>query len=188
MVSLKICLLGCGGSGKSCIAIRACAGFFVEEQDPTSEESLRKQVLLRGVPRVIEVLDTAGQEDFYHLRDRWIRSCNAFAFIFSLTDRRSFQDLPQQFDQVARVKDLFVRDIPGIIVANKADLVSALEVTSEELQQFATEVGLPSIQVSARSGLNVEEMLLTVTEQALQALPSVPRHSNHHHQRKCSLQ
>ena len=46
---------------------------IVQTYDPTIEDSYRKQVVIDDQSCVLEVLDTAGQEEYTALRDQWIR-------------------------------------------------------------------------------------------------------------------
>jgi GTPase KRas len=61
----------------------------VEEYDPTIEDSYRKQVVIDGVPCLLAILDTAGQEEFTALRDQWIRDCEGFIIIYSIIGRKA---------------------------------------------------------------------------------------------------
>ncbi|KAJ2794179.1 RAS2 protein, partial [Coemansia guatemalensis] len=54
------------------LTIQLCLNHFVETYDPTIEDSYRKQVVIDDQPCVLEVLDTAGQEEYTALRDQWI--------------------------------------------------------------------------------------------------------------------
>lgn len=67
---LKFVVLGPGGVGKSCLTIRFVQGKFITEYDPTIEDSYRKQVNVDGVPYLLELLDTAGQEEYAAMRDQ----------------------------------------------------------------------------------------------------------------------
>jgi GTPase KRas protein len=60
----KIVVLGDGGVGKTALTIQLCLSHFVETYDPTIEDSYRKQVVIDEIPCVLEVLDTAGQEEY----------------------------------------------------------------------------------------------------------------------------
>ena len=47
----KMVIQGAGGVGKSAICIQFVSGHFVEEYDPTIEDSYRKQLVVKGIPK-----------------------------------------------------------------------------------------------------------------------------------------
>lgn len=51
---------------------------YAETYDLTIEDSYRKQVVIDGKSCVLEVLDTAGQEEYTALRDAWIKDAEGF--------------------------------------------------------------------------------------------------------------
>lgn len=64
---------------------------FVEDYEPTKADSYRKKVMLDGEEVQIDILDTAGQEDYAAIRDNYFRSGEGFLCVFSITDDDSFQ-------------------------------------------------------------------------------------------------
>lgn len=50
--------------GKSALTIQLIQNHFVEEYDPTIEDSYRKQVVIDGETCLLDILDTAGQEEY----------------------------------------------------------------------------------------------------------------------------
>jgi Ras-related protein Ral-A len=50
-----------------------------------------RQVVLDGEEVQIDILDTAGQEDYAAIRDNYFRSGEGFLCVFSITDDESFQ-------------------------------------------------------------------------------------------------
>ncbi len=60
--------MGPGGVGKSALTIRLISNYFTEDYDPTIEDSYRKTCKVDGVSVVLDILDTAGQEEFSALR------------------------------------------------------------------------------------------------------------------------
>jgi GTPase KRas protein len=59
----KFVTLGGGGVGKSCVTLQFVQSFFTEDYDPTIEDSYRKQVAVDGKTVLLDILDTAGQEE-----------------------------------------------------------------------------------------------------------------------------
>ena len=64
MTMFKIVVLGDGGVGKSCVTIQFTQNHFVREYDPTIENSYRKQVTIGEESFMLDILDTAGQEEY----------------------------------------------------------------------------------------------------------------------------
>ncbi len=59
-LSLPPDLLAAGGVGKSALTIQLIQNHFVDEYDPTIEDSYRKQVVIDGETCLLDILDTAG--------------------------------------------------------------------------------------------------------------------------------
>lgn len=57
-------MVGSGGVGKSALTLQYMYGDFVEEYDPTKADSYRKKIALDGKECQIDILDTAGQEEY----------------------------------------------------------------------------------------------------------------------------
>ncbi|GIY49080.1 ras-related protein Rap-1b [Caerostris extrusa] len=95
-------------------------GIFVEKYDPTIEDSYRKQVEVDGQQCMLEILDTAGTEQFTAMRDLYMKNGQGFVLVYSITAQSTFNDLQDLREQILRVKD--TDDVPMILVGNKCDL------------------------------------------------------------------
>lgn len=73
----------------------------MEDYEPTKADSYRKKVMLDGEEVQIDILDTAGQEDYAAIRDNYFRSGEGFLCVFSITDDDSFQ-ATQEFRWIFR--------------------------------------------------------------------------------------
>eukprot|EP01108_Squamamoeba_japonica_P008886 TRINITY_DN8054_c0_g1_i1.p1 TRINITY_DN8054_c0_g1~~TRINITY_DN8054_c0_g1_i1.p1 ORF type:complete len:115 (+),score=27.52 TRINITY_DN8054_c0_g1_i1:27-347(+) len=95
MSTIKLVTLGIGAAGKSCSVIRFVQGAFVgDKYSPTIEDSYRKSIeVKKGHFAMLEVLDTAGTEQFLALRDLYYRNGDGFVLVFDLTDAHSFNEL-----------------------------------------------------------------------------------------------
>ncbi len=101
-----------GGVGKSALTIQLIQNHFVDEYDPTIEDSYRKQVVIDGETCLLDILDTAGQEEYSAMRDQYMRTGEGFLCVFAIDNMKSFEDIDSYRGQIRRVKD--AEDIPMI--------------------------------------------------------------------------
>ncbi|KAJ1651048.1 RAS2 protein [Dispira simplex] len=156
----KLVVLGDGGVGKTALTIQLCLNHFVETYDPTIEDSYRKQVVIDDQPCVLEVLDTAGQEEYTALRDQWIRDGEGFLLVYSIAARSTFERVQRFRDQITRVKD--TDNVPLMLVGNKCDKVHEREVSREEGLSMAKRLSCEFVESSAKTCVNVERAFYTV--------------------------
>ncbi|XP_062586543.1 ras-related protein M-Ras-like [Saccostrea cucullata] len=147
-ITYKLVVVGDGGVGKSALTIQFFQKLFVEDYDPTIEDSYIQHTNIDGKPCVLDVLDTAGQEEFSAMREQYMRKGDGFLLVYSVTDAHSFHNIQNFHTQILRVKD---RDTyPMILVANKVDLVQQRKVTEEDGKNLATRLNIPYIETSAK--------------------------------------
>ncbi|TFJ96468.1 carbonate dehydratase [Platysternon megacephalum] len=116
----KLVVVGGGGVGKSALTIQFIQSYFVSDYDPTIEDSYTKICTIDGTPTRLDILDTAGQEEFGAMREQYMRTGEGFLLIYAINDRGSFTEISKFHTQILRVKDR--DDFPMILVGNKADL------------------------------------------------------------------
>ncbi|KAH3758015.1 Ras GTPase [Pelomyxa schiedti] len=151
----KVCVVGLGGVGKSAFTISFVKDRFIEVYDPTIEDCYRKQVSVDDVDCLLNILDTAGQEELSTLRDQYMRTGQGFILMFSMTSRASFADTGSLFRHILEVKDS--SRVPVIIVGNKADLPQEWRVTPAEANELARMLEVSFVLASAKTKINVEE-------------------------------
>lgn len=128
---------------------------FVDEYDPTIEDSYRKQCVVDDQLALLDVLDTAGQEEYSAMREQYMRTGEGFLLVYSITSRSSFEEVGAFYQQILRVKD---RDnFPVVIVGNKCDLEEERQVTFEEGQELAKQFECTFVETSAKVRINVED-------------------------------
>ncbi|CCF60261.1 hypothetical protein KAFR_0J01970 [Kazachstania africana CBS 2517] len=151
----KLVVVGGGGVGKSALTIQLIHSHFVDEYDPTIEDSYRKQVVIDNKVTILDILDTAGQEEYSAMREQYMRTGEGFLLVYSVTSRTSFEELMTYYQQIQRVKDSDY--IPVVIVGNKSDLEDERQVSYEDGQHIATQMNAPFLETSAKQAINVEE-------------------------------
>uniref|UniRef100_A0A4W4DMR4 Ras-related protein Rap-1b n=1 Tax=Electrophorus electricus TaxID=8005 RepID=A0A4W4DMR4_ELEEL len=165
MREYKLVVLGSGGVGKSALTVQFVQGIFVEKYDPTIEDSYRKQVEVDGQQCMLEILDTAGTEQFTAMRDLYMKNGQGFALVYSITAQSTFNDLQDLREQILRVKD--TDDVPMILVGNKCDLEDERVVGKEQGQNLARQWNSCAfLESSAKSKINVNESLRHVINAA----------------------
>ncbi|WKX98091.1 hypothetical protein Q1695_013634 [Nippostrongylus brasiliensis] len=160
---LRVVVVGGGGVGKSALTIQFIQVFqqyFVQDYDPTIEDSYTKQCFVDEDLCKMEVLDTAGQEEFCTMREQYLRSGNGFLIVFAVTDRNSFEDVRKLHTMICRVKDR--DDFPVILVGNKADLENERHVSSAEAEDLARSLSIPYVECSAKLRVNVDQAFHSV--------------------------
>eukprot|EP01121_Diplochlamys_sp_Union-15-3_P010266 TRINITY_DN2874_c0_g1_i1.p1 TRINITY_DN2874_c0_g1~~TRINITY_DN2874_c0_g1_i1.p1 ORF type:complete len:197 (+),score=36.65 TRINITY_DN2874_c0_g1_i1:101-691(+) len=159
-IEYKIVVVGAGGVGKSALTIQFVKQHFVDEYDPTIEDSYRKQVMIDDEIAIMDVLDTAGQEEYSALREQYLREGEGFLLVYSIISKDTFEELSEQIvPQICRVRDSEdIGKVPIVVIGNKSDLVDKRQVNIAEGQDWARGIGADFFETSARTRTNVDEV------------------------------
>lgn len=170
MANQKITVFGAGGVGKSSVTLRFVTDTFNSEYLPTIEDCYRKNVEVDGKPAFLDILDTAGQEEYSALRDQWVREGKAFLLVYSCTSRQSFEEIPQFRERILMVNE--DEDVPMVLVANKCDLEHERQVSYQEGKKLADQYGgIPFIECSALKSINCDEVFHAAVRQIRNVCP-----------------
>lgn len=161
MREYKVVVLGSGGVGKSALTIQFTQNIFIDHYDPTIEDYYRKEIEVDGSPQVLEILDTAGTEQFSCMRDLYIRNSEACIIVYSVTSHQSFVDIENMQEQIIRIKGTRV---PIILVGNKIDL-DAREVSTLDGMALARLWKSPFLEASAKNKSNVNDIFVEVVRE-----------------------
>lgn len=152
----RITMLGDGGVGKTALAVQYTMNSFIETYDPTIEDAFRHSVIVDDEMTYLEIVDTAGQEEYATLRDQWIREGEGFILVYSIASRRSYERIKTFQDSILRVKRGARPTF--MLVGNKSDKEKEREVSRAEAQALSQSWGCPWMETSAKTALNVERM------------------------------
>ncbi|XP_051904188.1 ras-related protein R-Ras isoform X1 [Hippocampus zosterae] len=153
--------VGWGGSLFTSLMSRSCDvvnSYFVSDYDPTIEDSYTKICTVDGKETRLDILDTAGQEEFGAMREQYMRSGEGFLLVFALNDRGSYHEVQKFHTQILRVKDR--DDFPMLLVGNKVDLEQQRVISREDAQAFAREHRIHYMEASAKNRYHVDEAFL----------------------------
>ena len=146
---------------------------------------------------MLEVLDTAGQEDYTALRDQWIRDGEGFVLVYSISSRSSFTQIQKFHGNIQRVKESAAagsptypgsplaqmmgnsnfKPTPVMLVGNKCDRVTEREISTQEGSALAKRLGCDFVEASAKDGMNVEKAFYDVARQLRRQRESAPLNS-----------
>lgn len=94
-----------------------------------STDSYRKQCVIDDEVALLDVLDTAGQEEYSAMREQYMRTGEGFLLVYAINSKQSFEEITLFQQQILRVKD---KDyFPMVVVGNKCDLEGEREVTRQ---------------------------------------------------------
>mmetsp|Transcript_13466 Transcript_13466/g.34374 ORF Transcript_13466/g.34374 Transcript_13466/m.34374 type:complete len:192 (+) Transcript_13466:441-1016(+) len=168
----KIVILGEGGVGKSCLTIQFTQNHFVREYDPTIENSYRKQITVNDDACMLDILDTAGQEEYSVMRDQYINSGQGFIVVYSITSMESFEAIPELREKILQVKD--AESFPMVLVGNKCDLEKHREVAQDKGANLAQAWNIPFFESSAKARINIDEAFFAVVKKIRETEESDP--------------
>jgi Ras-related protein Rab-1A len=84
--------------------------------------------------------------------------------VFDVTNADSFDHVNDWLKEVNRYA---AEGTVKLLVGNKCDRTADRVVTEEQAKEFASELGIPYIETSAKSAKNVEEAFLTMAGQLI---------------------
>lgn len=161
MHQFKCVVVGDGFVGKTSLLIAYTKDYFDEAYVPTVFENHNANILVNGIPYVLQLWDTAGQEDYDRLRPLSYPLTHIFLMCFSF-DRH---------DSVANIKSKWVPEVkhhcpstPILLVGTKCDLkdtrnrnTSAEIVTSKTGKTLEKSIGACGfVECSARTREGVQ--------------------------------
>ncbi|EEH02793.1 conserved hypothetical protein [Histoplasma capsulatum G186AR] len=161
-----IVVLGAGGVGKSCLTAQFVQNVWIESYDPTIEDSYRKLIEVDGRQCILEILDTAGTEQFTAMRELYMKQGQGFLLVFSITSASSLSELAELREQIIRIKD--DDNVPIVIVGNKSDLEEDRAVSRSRAFALSQQWGnSPYYETSARRRANVNEVFIDLCRQII---------------------
>ena len=118
----------------------------------------------------MEIWDTAGQERFRTITTAYYRGATGIMLVYDVTSEKSFKQINEWLKLIDKHAS---ENVVKILVANKCDVSGDKRVVSRERAQAqADEFGLKTMETSALSGLNVEDVFFEMGKLALERIES----------------
>ena len=166
-VNVKIVILGKSLVGKSALTYRFICDKFPTEHDTTVEDQYKVSLTIEDIKCDLEILDTAGQDDYQTMLDTWIEFGNCFLLVYSIDDLESYKSLKTKLDRISQIKNNDIYCV--VLVGNKCDLSeSERKVKKEDVESFAKSNNIVFLEASALKKINVKEAFTEVVHEYLE--------------------
>ncbi|XP_061455656.1 ras-related protein Rab-26 isoform X2 [Rhineura floridana] len=174
-------LVGDSGVGKSCLLVRFKDGAFLAGSFiSTVGIDFRNKVLnVDGVKVKLQIWDTAGQERFRSVTHAYYRDAHALLLLYDVTNRASFDNIQAWLTEI---HEYAKQDVVLMLLGNKVDSTQERVVKREDGEKLAKEYGVPFMETSAKSGLNVDLAFTAIAKELKHRsmkLPNEPRFKLH---------
>ena len=142
--------------------------------------------MVDGRVAVIDVIDTAGQEEYSAMREQNLRTSEGVLCVYAINAKNSFDEVTSFHKQILRVKDR--ENFPTIIVGNKCDLSEDRVVTVQQGKDLAKACGCKFIETSAKTRINIDEAFYELVREIRRfEQASLPKGPEKKAKGKCSL-
>ncbi|KAH8330140.1 hypothetical protein KR074_011360, partial [Drosophila pseudoananassae] len=158
--NFKIIVVGDSNVGKSCILMRFATGRFSGQSNPTVGIDFKVcRVEMGGSMVNLQIWDTAGEERFLSLFPAYYRRAHGILLVYDLTSLESLRNLDIWLGDIGR---FCPKKVCVMMVGNKCDELKDRKVSQVQGIQFALHRGLSFREVSAKSGINISDAVLSL--------------------------
>ena len=180
-------MLGSDGVGKLALTVQFVLDIIAEKFVFSIEDSCRKLVKVLGQQGVLEILNTAGTEQFTAMRDLYMKNGQGFVLVYSITAQSTFNDLQDLRDQILRAKD--TDDVPLVLVGNKCDLEDERVIGKDHGRNLARQFNnCTFLESSAMAEINVNEIFYDLIRQINKKSPEKkPKKTKKTKKSRCNL-
>lgn len=162
-LAMKLLMVGDSGVGKSCLLLRFVDDKFNPSFITTIGIDFKVKTIALGDKKAkLQIWDTAGQERFRTITTAYYRGAHGIIIVYDVTQQSSFDRVEAWYKTVQQHTK---EDTQVIIVANKCDDEDSRVITTQQGEELAKSLNVPFIEASAKTGLNVSEVFVTLAQQ-----------------------
>ncbi|MFX1357898.1 MAG: Rab family GTPase [Promethearchaeota archaeon] len=165
----KLCLIGNGGVGKTCIARRLCFDTF----DANTKLTIGIDFYTYDLPLIIDgnesfvrlsIWDFGGQEQFKKMFSYYIHGANGIFLVFSLFNlNNTLLGLDWWHDHLNKLEH---QNTPKILVGCKKDLIKdKAKVDKLVIENFRKKYdNIPYFETSSKENINIRDIFVNMTK------------------------
>jgi len=148
--------------GKSCILLRYSDDVFNSTHISTIGVDFKiRTIQFKEKTIKLQIWDTAGQERFRTITTSYYKGAHGIILVYDITKRESFENLQSWCNDIKSYAD---EDVGTILIGNKLDLESQRQVSTQEGEEWASKLGIPFLETSAKASQNVESAFTKMVE------------------------
>lgn len=156
----KLLLTGDQAVGKSSLLSRYVDDVFeINIMGTAGLDLKRKTIEIKGESIKIYILDTAGQDRFRSIAKNQYNKTDGILIVYDITDKKSFEGVNMWINSINKVREIGTE---CLLIGNKIDLEQSRVVSTKEGEELAKKYGIPFIETSAKSSLNVKEAFVQI--------------------------
>ncbi|XP_030215887.1 ras-like protein 1 isoform X2 [Gadus morhua] len=174
MVPVKLLVMGSQDTGKTALCVRFVTGRFIGDYDRKKEMTYKCHRVCNQESVHLEILDRTSKECPQASVESCIRWADGFLLLYSITQRVSFLEVEPIKKLIDHIKQSPAA--PTVLIANKADLETGREVTTEEGQNLAKDLRCSFKELSvSETAVAVEAAVVQLTSLVMaQQRPLLP--------------
>ncbi|CAB1444677.1 unnamed protein product [Pleuronectes platessa] len=163
-IAFKVMMLGDSAVGKTCILVRFKDGAFLGGNfiATVGIDFRNKVVDVDNLKVKLQIWDTAGQERFRSVTHAYYRDAQALLLLYDITSKTSFDNTRAWLTEIHEYAQ---KDVVIMLLGNKSDMAAERVVKTEEGEKLAKEYGVPFMETSAKTGLNVDLSFLAIAKE-----------------------
>ena len=159
----KVLLLGDACTDKSAFLMRYMDKTFQDIHMATIslDYRLKTMKLKKGKNIKLQIWDTAGQDRFRAITKNYYKGSHGIILLYDVTNLQSFENIKSWINQI---REEASPNVVIYLVGSKIDLEEERKVTKKDGEKLAEELGLPFLEASGKSGINVNEVFDDIVE------------------------
>ncbi|MHA1148840.1 MAG: Rab family GTPase [Promethearchaeota archaeon] len=164
----KVIVVGDPSVGKTSTVLRFTYNAFTRTYMPTIGTSISEKSVKIGNNKVnLIIWDVAGQSKFKMMRRHFYQGAESVLMVYDLTVRKTFESMR---NWIADIKKSLKSStlIISFMIGNKNDLEDERQVSREEAEALAQELGVEYLETSALTGENINEVFHKIAKAVLE--------------------
>ncbi len=173
--SIKVIVFGDYKAGKSSFVKRLIEDQFSEKYDSTVGFNISKKILsIDNTNITFSIWDTGGLiSQIPPIKDKVVYRADAALIIIDRSQPNNIKSIQRWYNDL---KSSISQESPIIIIGTKNDILSDKEISDEDIKKLANQYEISYISASAKTGNNINKVLIELTNQIIENLTKLEIH------------